>query len=719
MSDIRYEVDANGIATITWDMAGRTMNVMNAESIAAFAQAVERALADAAVKGVVITSAKPAFVAGADLPYLEGLTERAPDETRDQHAKRIFDGLMQGQSLFRRIETAAKPFVAAINGTALGGGFEICLACHFRVATDDPKCQIGLPESKVGLLPGGGGLTRSLRMLGMVKALPLLLEGRALSPQKAKELGLVDEIVPPADLLARAKARALAAKPEDLVKPWDRKDWRPLPPNPGRPGEAAQWTGAVTLLRKKTFGNYPNAQAIIDAAYDGYTMPIDTALKIEVRYLTKLLLGAASRNMIRTNFINLQRANKLAKRPAGVPRHSFRKIGVLGAGMMGAGIAHVAAKAGLEVVLIDRDQALADKGRAHTQAWEEKSDAAKAAAIAGRILATTDFGALAGCDLVIEAVFEDRAIKADVTKRVEAVLGADAVFASNTSTLPITGLSEAWSKPVNFIGLHFFSPVEKMPLVEVIMGRETGDKALALALDFVQAIRKTPIVVNDSRGFYTSRVFGTYTGEGMRMLAEGIKPALIENAGRATGMPMAPLALVDEVALDLVQRVATQTKADLGEAFRAPPYQDLVAAMVAKGRLGKKARKGFYDYPAEGGKHLWPGLAELVPLAAEQPDVEELKTRFLVIQALEAARCLEENVVTEPADADVGAVLGWGFAPWTGGPISHIDTIGTARFVEICDSLAQRYGERFLPPKSLRELARKNGSYYAAAQAAA
>jgi 3-hydroxyacyl-CoA dehydrogenase/enoyl-CoA hydratase/3-hydroxybutyryl-CoA epimerase len=361
---------------------------------------------------------------------------------------------------------------------------------------------------------------------------------------------------------------------------------------------------------------------------------------------------------------------------------------------------------------------LAEKGRAHTQALEAKNDPAKAAMITDRILATTDFAALAGCDLVIEAVFEDRAIKAEVTRKTEAVLGAETIFASNTSTLPISGLAEAWSKPANFIGLHFFSPVERMPLVEVILGRATGDKALAAALDFVQAIRKTPIVVNDKRGFYTSRVFGTYTGEGMRMLAEGVKPALIENAGRATGMPMPPLALVDEVALDLVQRVATQTKADLGAAYHAPPYQEIVAAMLAKGRLGKKARKGFYDYPAEGGKRLWPGLGELVPLAREQPDVEELKTRFLFIQALEAARCLEEKVVTEPADADVGAVLGWGFAPWTGGPISHIDTIGSARFVEICDRLAQKYGERFLPPPSLRQLAREGGSYYAASAAA-
>jgi 3-hydroxyacyl-CoA dehydrogenase/enoyl-CoA hydratase/3-hydroxybutyryl-CoA epimerase len=430
--------------------------------------------------------------------------------------------------------------------------------------------------------------------------------------------------------------------------------------------------------------------------------------------------------MIRTLFLNLQKANKLARRPKDVPKREVSRIGVLGAGMMGAAIAHVSAEAGIEVVLIDRDQGTADRGREH--AWRQQQGLVEkgrksqvdADAVVARIAATTDYDKLRGADLVIEAVFEDRAVKADVTRRAEAALAADSVFASNTSTLPITGLAEASVKPERFIGLHFFSPVERMPLVEIILGKRTGDEALALAMDYVQRLRKTPIVVNDSRGFYTSRVFATYTTEGILMLSEGVMPALIENAGKATGMPVAPLALCDEVALDLIHRVTVQTRKDLGDAYREKPSDRIVAEMVEKlHRIGKKAGQGFYDYPKDGGrKRLWPGLADLAPPAPEQPGVAEIKERFLTIQALEAARCLEENVVTDPADADIGAILGWGFAPWTGGPLSYIDTLGAATFVAACDRLAQRRGERFLPTEGLRRMARQGGTFYAGAAGA-
>jgi 3-hydroxyacyl-CoA dehydrogenase/enoyl-CoA hydratase/3-hydroxybutyryl-CoA epimerase len=712
MADIAYSVDGDGIATIVWDMPGHSMNVLNAESVAEYEMAVDRAIGDPAVKGAIVTSGKPSFIAGADLPWLEQLTQRGPDETERAHAKRLYDNLMRSQLLFRRIEKGGKPFVAAINGTAAGGGFEVCLACHWRIAADDPRIQIGLPESKVGLLPGGGGVSHFVRMLGIAKALPLLLEGRMLSPAKALEAKLIDEVAPASELLARAKAWILGAQADQLVKPWDKPGFVTPGPDPRLHRDGGQWSAAITLLHKKTKGNYPALQAIEEAAYDTWLPPMDTAIKIETRYLVKLMLGANARNMIRTNFVNMQRANKLARRPAQVPGRAIKKVGILGAGLMGAGIAHVAAKAGIDVVLIDRDQATADKGRQHTA----DTDAAAAA----HITAAADFAALKGVDLVIEAVFEDRAVKADATKKALAVVGADTIFASNTSTLPITGLAETWSKPENFIGLHFFSPVEKMQLVEVILGKKTGDDALALAMDFVKAIRKTPIVVNDSRGFYTSRVFGTYTNEALRLLVEGVKPALIENSGKAIGMPMPPLALCDEVALDLILRVADATKADLGAQYETPPYEALMTKMVkGLGRLGKKARKGFYEYPSDGPKRIWPGLGDLAPVAAEQPSYDEVKTRLLIAQAIEAARCYAEGVVTDPADADIGAVLGWGFAPWTGGPLSYIDTMGADKFVALCDELAQRHGPRFAPNPFLRDLAARKGSFYEAKRDAA
>jgi 3-hydroxyacyl-CoA dehydrogenase/enoyl-CoA hydratase/3-hydroxybutyryl-CoA epimerase len=720
MPGISYALDGDGIATIVWDMPGRSMNVLNAESIREYEAAVSRAIEDPAVKGAIVTSAKPAFIAGADLPWLEQLTQRGPNETYEAHAKRLYDNLMVSQNLFRRIEKSGKPFVAAINGTAAGGGFEVCLACHGRIASDDPRVQIGLPESKVGLLPGGGGVSHYVRMLGIAKALPLLLEGSLLSPAKALELGLIDAVIPSDELIARAKAWILAATPERSVKPWDKPGFVPPGPDPRLARDAGIWSAAITLLHKKTKGNYPALQAIEEAAYDCWLVPMDTAIKIETRYLVKLMLGDNARNMIRTNFVNLQKANKLSRRPAQIPAHAIKKIGVLGAGMMGAGIAHVAAKAGIEVVLIDRDQATADKGREHTVRLEEKSDAAKGHQIAGRIHATTDYAALKGADLVIEAVFEDRAVKAEVTKRAEAAIGVDAIFASNTSTLPITGLADSWSAAANFIGIHFFSPVEKMQLVEIILGKKTGEQALARAMDFVKAIRKTPIVVNDSRGFYTSRVFATYTNEGLRLLVEGVKPALIENAGKAIGMPVPPLALCDEVALDLLLRVYEATRADLGARYEPQPHEALIARMVkGLGRTGKKARRGFYEYPSDGPKRIWPGLSDLAPVAADQPAYEEVKTRLLVAQALEAARCLAEGVVTDPADADIGAVLGWGFAPWTGGPLSYIDTMGADRFVALCDELAQRQGARFAPNAFLRDMAKRDGAFYEAARDAA
>ncbi|MBL0944832.1 MAG: 3-hydroxyacyl-CoA dehydrogenase, partial [Hydrogenophaga sp.] len=505
------------------------------------------------------------------------------------------------------------------------------------------------------------------------------------------------------------------------IQPWDREGYRIPGGGPHDPKGGSTFTIGNATLHKTTHGNFPAQKYIMSCIYEGLQVPIEAGLRIETRYFTKLLMDPRSKAMIRSLFLSMQELGKGARRPAGIAPFQVKKLGILGAGMMGAGIAYVSAQAGMEVVLLDTDQANAEKGKAYSEkllkkALERgKTTQEKADKLLGLIKPTTNYDDLKGADLVIEAVFENREIKADVTKKSEPQLAAGGIYGSNPSTLPITGLAEASAKPENFIGIHFFSPVDKMQLVEIIMGKKTSDETLAKAMDYVKQIRKTPIVVNDSRGFYTSRCFGTYVGEGLAMLGEGVPPAMIENVGRMTGMPMPPLALNDEVSLDLAYKVREQTKKDLGDKYVGSPADDLVRKMVVElGRVGKKAGKGFYDYPADGKKKLWPGLAELTGKAQnpDDLDVQELKNRFLYIQALEAARCFEEGVVTDVRDADVGAILGWGFAPWAGGPLSLIDMVGTAAFVEQCDKLAQKYGPRFTPNKLLRDMAAKGETFY-------
>lgn len=724
MTNIRVDTDADGIVTLTWDMPGRSMNVLSEESINEYVAAADKAIADPGVKGVVVTSAKPAFIAGADLSMLQKQTSGTSKAgaSKEQTAKAIFDNLMQFNLALRRIEKGGKPFVAAINGLALGGGLEVCLACHHRIVANDPRIQLGLVESKVGLMPGAGGTQRMPRLMGAMTALPMMLEGKTIGPDAALKGGLVHKVVPAADLIKEAKAIIKAGG--KAVQPWDEKGFKIPGGDPYHPAASQVFVAGNAMLHAKTMGNYPAPEAIMSAVYEGLLVPIDASLRVEARYMTKVMMHPASRNMIRSLFINMQKANKLERRPKDAPKTKLDKIGVLGAGMMGAGIAYVSAVAGLEVVLIDRSLEDAEKGKGYSakllakqvERGRMKQDAADA--VLARITPATAYDGLKDADFVIEAVFEDRAIKADVTKKTAAVLPAGVPFASNTSTLPITGLAEAWRDETAFIGVHFFSPVDKMQLVEIIRGKKTSDATLAVAMDYVQRIKKTPIVVNDSRGFFTSRVFATYTGEGMRMLAEGINPALIENAGKMTSMPMPPLALSDEVALDLIYKIGKQTAKDMGTAYKPSPIDPMIEKLVVQlGRLGKKAGKGFYDYPADGKKHLWPGLAELAPRAAEQPHADELKKRFLYIQALETARCYEENVLTAPEDADVGAILGWGFAPWSGGPLSLIDTVGLKAFVAECDRMAQAYGPRFAPNALLRQMAEKGETFYGAASA--
>lgn len=718
MTTIDWQVDNDGIAVLTIDVPDRSMNVMTPEFLDDMKTAAERLANDERVRGAVITSGKSSFMAGADLKELGALFAGNPDVSD------VYAWCRKLQLALRGMETCGKPVAAAINGTALGGGLEVCLATHYRVAADHPKSKLGLPEVQVGLLPGGGGTQRLPRMIGIEAALRLITEGKHLSPAQAVEAGIIEELCAPGDEVAVAKRWLLEVG--NAEQPWDRKGFK-VPGGAGLMHPKAVQTLVVgsALTQKMTNHNYPAPLAILSAVYEGTVLPIDKALDVETKYFVSLLMNPVSRNMIRTLFINKGEADKLVRRPEGPARRDVTKLGVLGAGMMGAGIAYVSARAGMEVVLLDTSDDKAEAGKDYSRKLTAKQvergrmSEEQAEALLGRITAGTDFGHLEGCELVIEAVFEDRGIKADVTRRAEAVIGTDAIFASNTSTLPITGLAEASQRPEQFVGIHFFSPVDRMPLVEVIVGRQTGDAAVAQALDYIRQIRKTPIVVNDSRGFYTSRVFSVYTREGIAMLAEGVNPALIENAAKHAGMPVGPLAVTDEVSLELSYHVGRQTRRDLGDAYVASPADEVIRRFVEDlDRKGKRFGKGFYDYPEGARKRLWPGLAEHFPRADEQPSADEVRTRLLYAQAIETVRCLDENVVTHPADADIGSVFGWGFPPWTGGTLSYIETVGLVAFVAEADRLAKTYGERFEVPDSLRAMAAEGRTFHPQSAAA-
>jgi 3-hydroxyacyl-CoA dehydrogenase/enoyl-CoA hydratase/3-hydroxybutyryl-CoA epimerase len=721
--NFKFDVDADGIATVTWDMPERSMNVINLTVIEELSAIVEKVATDAAIKGAVITGGKDTFCAGADLTMLDQFghvfAEMARTQGEEAAAAMMFEESRKLSLLYRRLETCGKPWVAAINGTAVGGGFELCLACHHRIAAANPKTRLGLPEVKVGLFPGAGGTQRIARMLAPVDALQMLLKGDQLRLERAKALKLVGAVVPPEELIKAAKDWIKAGG--SAKAPWDVDGFR-LPGGPvySKMGMMT-FPAANAIYRRETYDNYPAARAIMQCVYEGLQLPIDAALRVESRYFAKVLRSPEAAAMIRSLFVSMQELNKGARRPADVPATKLKRIGIIGAGFMGAGIAYVTAQAGIEVVLIDRDQAAADKGKAHSeklisdQVNKGRASAADRDALLARITPTADYAALSSCDLVIEAVFEDRKVKAETIAKTEAVIRDDVVFGSNTSTLPITSLAGESKRPADFIGVHFFSPVDKMMLVELILGKKTGDKALATALDYVRAIRKTPIVVNDSRGFFTSRVVGTYLREGHLMLAEGIPAAMIENVGRMAGMPVGPLSLTDEVAVDLAWKILKATEADLGPAAVDEGQKKLLAEMVEKrGRYGRKNGKGFYDYPEKGPKRLWPGLADLqkVKLDPDNIDVTEIKHRLLGIMALETARCFQEGVLTDVREADVGAILGFGFAPYTGGPLSWIDMLGAKRFVEMMKALEKKHGARFKPAKLLVEMAAKGDTFY-------
>ncbi len=698
----------DGFATLIMDNADESMNLVSDAFIADMMEATAQIAADDSIKGVILTSAKPAFMAGADLKQLvQGYDTLT--------VKDAFAFSQKATAMHRAMETSGKPWVAVLNGLALGGGFELALACHYRILVDDPRAVVGLPEVNVGLLPGSGGTQRLIRIAGVTAGTDLLLSGRSVKGPEALKLGIIDALLP-ADQM-EAAARAWLATGPDAVKPWDVKGYA-LPEQRGLiiPDYSARMMFATGGLAKSGY-NLPAPIAILSCIYEGAILPFDKALSIESKYFAKLLTSPVSRNIIRTTFLSKGAAERGARRPKDIAKTEFKKVGVLGAGMMGAGIALVSAQAGVDVILIDRDVATATKGIAYTQTVFDKQIARgtmsqdKADGILARITPTDDFALLDGCDLIIEAVFEDIDIKAETTRKAEAVIPATTVYASNTSTLPITKLAEASARPDQFIGLHFFSPVDRMGLVEIIKGEKTSPATLAVALDFVAKLRKTPIVVNDSRGFYTSRVFQTLIHEGAAMLAEGVPPAVIENAAKAVGMPVGPLALLDELTFDLPLKIVDQAIEQEGDKYVLPAGVAVLRKMKAYGRSSKKEGAGFYDYPAEGGKHLWKGLADLFPVSNDY-DVEQLKQRFLYTQAIETARCLEENVIETSEDGDLGAVYGWGFPAWTGGTLSFIDTVGIETFVRECDRLAQLYGPRFAPSAWLREHAAKGQGFY-------
>ncbi|MEM1431270.1 MAG: 3-hydroxyacyl-CoA dehydrogenase NAD-binding domain-containing protein [Pseudomonadota bacterium] len=721
MADFAYDVDADGVATITWDVLDKSMNVLSLDGWDEIEAHIDSTLADDSVKGIVITSGKDSFAGGMDLNVIAKMKDAAGETP----AQGLFDGLMRCHGILRKIERAGmdpktlkggKPIATALPGTALGIGLEIPLATHRIFCADAPKAKIGLPEIMVGIFPGMGGTTRLVRKMGAVAAAPFLLEGKLSDPKKAKAAGLIDEVVD--DPVAAAKAWVLQAKDADLVKPWDAKGYKMPGGAPYHPAGFMNFVGASAMVNGKTKGVYPAAKALLSAVYEGALVPFDTALKIEARWFTNVLMNPSSEAMIRSLFINKEALEKGANRPA-VADAKVSKVGVLGAGMMGAGIALVSAQAGIDVVLLDQSREAAERGKAHTADYAAKGvkrgkvSANKADAMVARIAATDDVADLAGCDLIVEAVFEDIAVKAEITKRVEAVVGPDCIFATNTSTLPITELAKASARPEQFIGIHFFSPVEKMLLVEIIKGAASGDLAVAKSLDFVRQIKKTPIVVNDARFFYANRCILPYGNEGIRMVSEGVAPALIENAAKLVGMPLGPLQLIDETSVELAQRIAAVTEAAMGEAYPDREAKDVVDRLAAAGRMGRKANAGFYDY-TEAGKRtgLATVLAEWYPVAAAQPDLIEVQHRLLFAQVLEAVRAFEDGVLTDIREGDVGAILGWGFAPWSGGPFSWLDMLGTPYAAARCDELAATYGERFACPALLREMAAKGSTFY-------
>ncbi len=707
-STIRWERDGDGIVTLTLDDPGQSANTMNERYVAAMGETVDRLEAERDdITGVVITSAKKTFFAGGDL---NSLIEATPDDADEIGAR---TALVKSQ--LRRLERLGKPVVAAINGAALGGGLEIALACHHRVALDAPGSKLGFPEVTLGLLPGAGGVVRTVRMLGIADAcMKLLLRGQQVRPSEAAEIGIVDEVASDPDEML-AKAREWIRANPDAAQPWDTKGHKIPGGTPSGPSLAAALPAFPATLRKQLKGApMPAPHHILCVAVESVQVDVDTAFTIEGSYFVDLVTGQVSKNMIKAFFFDLQHINKGGSRPDGYEHTTFGKVGVLGAGMMGAGIAYSCARSGMEVVLRDVSQEAAEKGKAYSTGLLDKavsrgrSTQDKRDETLARITPTTSAADLAGCDLVIEAVFEDPDLKKQVYSEVEPVVAGDALLCSNTSTLPITDLAGGVSRPQDFIGLHFFSPVDKMPLVEIIRGEQTSDAALAKAIDVVQQINKTPIVVNDSRGFFTSRVIGTFINEGVAMLAEGAAPASIEQASSQAGYPAPVLQLMDELTLTLPRTIREETRRGVeaaGGTWTPHPADEVVDRMVLElERPGRSGGAGFYSYVDGKRDRLWPGLAEhFGPFRGDAVPFEDMVERMLFVEALETVKCFDEGVITSVPDANIGSIMGIGFPPWTGGVVQYMNGYpgGLTGFVARAKELADRYGDRFNPPASL------------------
>ncbi|MAV01241.1 MAG: 3-hydroxyacyl-CoA dehydrogenase [Rhodobacteraceae bacterium] len=724
MTEFKYSIDSDGVAIISWDVPNKTMNVMSLEGLKELDKHFDAALSDDRVKGIIVTSGKRDFAGGMDLNVLADMKTAQGENP----AQGLFNGIMQIHKLLRKIELAgmdpktkkgAKPVAAAINGTAAGIGLELPLACHRIFAIDNEKSKIGLPEILVGIFPGAGGTTRLVRKLGAMNAAPFLLEGKMLSPSKMKLAGVIDELTEESDLLSRAKAWVLDATDADCIKPWDDKSYKMPGGGPYHPNGYMTFAGASVMVNSKTQGAFPAAKTLLSAVYEGAQVPFETALKIEARWFTKILMNPSSESMIRSLFINKEALEKGAVRPKDIPNQNVEKIGILGAGMMGAGISYVSALAGIKVVLLDMKEEDAQKGKVHAENLlnvglkRKKIDEKKKSAVLDLICPTTKFEDLKDCDLIVEAVFEDPAVKAEVTKKAEAIIDKNCIFASNTSTLPITSLASASERPEQFIGIHFFSPVDKMLLVEIIKGSVTGDVAVAKALDYVRQIKKTPIVVNDARFFYANRCIIPYVNEGAMMVSEGITPASIENAAKQLGFPLGPLQLTDETSIDLGVKIIRATRAAMGNEYPEKNGDEVSFKLFEEGRLGRKTNAGFYDYDEKGKRtYLWNGLNETWPVKKHQPKFEEIKNRLMLSQVLEAVKAFEEGVLEDIREGDVGAILGWGFAPWSGGPFGWVDMLGVQNVVNMCNTLSESEGQRFVAPKILLDMAKNNETFY-------
>ena len=722
-SDFTKKIDKDNIAVITWNCLDKSMNTMTEGGLRSFQQLVTEALSEEKIKGIIITSGKVDFSGGMDLSTLEALKRNSGSDP----ASKIFEYIMEGHSLLRKIElgkmddtSKSKPVAFAGGGICAGIGTEIGLACHRRFFSSSKRSKIGLPEILVGLFPGLGGTTRIPRMMGLMGASSVLLEGKLFTSEKAKSIGLVDELVPENELIQKAKDWILSVSPQELVKPWDQKGFKFPGGAPYHPSGFMSFVGGSALVNGKTKGLYFSAKALLSSVYEGALVDFDSALRIEARWFTKVLMTDTCTNMARTLFLNKSALEKGQQRPSDVKETNLKQISVIGSGMMGSGIAYASILQGLEVLLIDQNIEAAEAGKTKIDMLLSESVKRKKLSeeekirLLEKVKTVSSLEKISSSDLVIEAVFEDLKLKHNLYKKIEPHLKDGAILASNTSTLPITKLSEVLTDSTRFIGIHFFSPVDRMNLVELIKSEKTNDYALAVALDYTSMIKKTPIVVNDSRGFYANRCIIPYINEGLRMLSEGIEPALIENSAKQIGMPVGPLQLLDELSVSLALNVAKETKEALGTKYQETGTESILLEMSKNNRLGRKELAGFYEYDEKGRRvKLWEGLRNLnVENTFANITAESVKSRLAYVQALEAVRAFEENILLSVEEGDVGGILGWGCLIWAGGPFSWLDHVGHEKVVVECQDLSDQYGARFTPPKIIKELASSGRKFY-------